>query len=83
MKVISVEHLSKSYRLGLVSTGSTRRIGSGMFRHAQPGAFADDPRLWWAKMRDMLPILIRKIRTIRGKQNYLICGKQYLFLNHD
>ena len=73
--VISVEHLSKSYRLGL--------IGSGMFRHAQPGAFADDLRLWWAKMRDMLPILIRKIRTIRGKQNYLICGKQYLFLNHD
>jgi len=41
--VISVEHLSKSYRLGQVSTGSTRRIGTGTFTY--------DLQLWWAKLR--------------------------------
>src|SRR6185369_16579324 len=35
MKIISVEHLSKSYRLGQISTGT----------------FAYDLELWWAKVR--------------------------------
>jgi len=33
--VISVEHLSKSYQLGQIGTGT----------------FAHDPNVWWAKMR--------------------------------
>ena len=46
MPVISVEHLPKTYRLGLIDTG--------MFRHgfaSQHNAFADDLKFWWAKMR--------------------------------
>jgi len=44
--VISVEHLSKTYRLGQVSTRlrqSTRRIGTGTLTY--------DMKLWWAKVR--------------------------------
>lgn len=60
--VISVEHLSKAYRLEQVSTGSTRRIGTpsradalagrtaGRFRHTQPNAFTNDLKVRWAKM---------------------------------
>jgi len=53
--VISVEHLSKAYRLGQVSTQlrhSTRRLGTG--------ALTYDMKLWWAKMRDeqMFPVTV-------------------------
>jgi len=49
--VIRVENLSKHYplallragRLGVVSTGSTRRIGSNTLR--------DDVACWWANLR--------------------------------
>jgi len=43
MPVISVEHLSKTYRLG--------QIGTGMFRHGSTQAFSRDMELWWAKLR--------------------------------
>jgi len=46
--VISVEHLSKTYRLGQVSTSSTQRIGTGRFRQAQSDAFSRDLEVWWA-----------------------------------
>jgi len=41
--VISVENLSKHYQLGVVSTSSTRRIGSNTLR--------DDVARWWANLR--------------------------------
>jgi len=68
MPVISVEHLSKPYRLG--------QIGTGRFRHAlrqaqdgaQPGAFTNDLRLWWAKLHGKPNPLLRIGETDHGNR---------------
>jgi hypothetical protein len=77
--VISVEHLSKAYRLGQVSIRlrhSTRRIGTGTLTY--------DMKLWWAKMRGkcnrfvstalmggvFLPRILRIIRKVLERHEF-------------
>jgi lipopolysaccharide transport system ATP-binding protein len=48
--VISVEHLSKAYRLGQIGTGT----------------FANDLKVWWAKMRGKPNPLLKMGQTDHG-----------------
>ncbi len=45
--VISVEHLSKTYRLGQIGTPSRASALAGR----AAGTFVNDLKLWWAKVR--------------------------------
>jgi hypothetical protein len=58
--VISVEHLSKTYRLGQIGTGTFPR-GPGSLAGQRGSHFATNCTNW-AKV-------IQKIRVIRGKRN--------------